>query len=160
MKLPNVTRGPVELSDIDYSPRLSQETAAFAAVVRVRGEHVGDGACCAIRNDGCGGEHVWESRDPKAANVTRAAVEAYAKTLPPIKAYGTTLQPDADLVISEMIEAAITLREDKRRAKQGFTFRADVGQHRYYLRGPRDLDAARAQMGTDGAAATYVRLVP
>ena len=115
MKLSNQTRGPITLSRIDYSPRLSEETLAFAADITV----VVDGQTLkgTVRNEGHGGDnHI----SPTAVH---EAVDAYAKTLPKlVDAYFPNgLAYSYDLLISEMIGAAVEAQEHAKYVKKGYT---------------------------------------
>ena len=103
MKLPNVSRGPVLLLDIDYAPKLSEETFAFTATVSV--SSVG---ACIVSNDGHGGAN--RIRDRRIAE----SVSAYAASLPeePI-GQGRSVRVDADFLISLMVGEAITAREER-----------------------------------------------
>ncbi len=154
MKLPNQTRGPVELRDIDYSPKLSQETFAFVAVVHVNGFDAElPRRTSAVRNDGGGGAHVLSS------HAAQVALDAYAATLPPIQSHGMTLQLDGDALISEMVAAAILQRDDQRHAKKGFSHRAQLldGRSVYFIAAAGC--AADVLLGSLGAAAREAKIV-
>ena len=96
MKLPNVSRGPVMLLDIDYAENLSEETFAFTAMISVDG--VGSAR---VSNDGRGGENRVRDR------LVLSGVERFAATLPPERAHGMTLPITADFLISLMVGDAI-----------------------------------------------------
>lgn len=104
MKLPDVVRGPVTLSKIDYAPLMSQETAAFVATICYEG--IG---CADVRNDGHGGANFI---DPLGVGrEIERAVEAYAEDLPPYRDEHGELSMNGDFLISLMVDEAIQARE-------------------------------------------------
>ncbi len=91
MRLPNVFRGPIALTNIQYSPELSEETFAFTADLKFHGE------LASVRNDGRGG-----------ANLVRPygvayQIDRYLKDRP--AEGGDTIS--TDYLISLMVEEAI-----------------------------------------------------
>jgi hypothetical protein len=114
MKLPNVSRGPVLLLDIDYAKNLSEETFAFTAQISVEG--VGSAL---VSNNGRGGMSIV--RDQRVY----AAVQAYAASLPHEDiGHGMVIPVDADFLISLLVGDAIDLYERKlaeRRAERART---------------------------------------
>jgi hypothetical protein len=70
----------------------SEETRCFEASIYIDSVSAGT-----VRNDGHGGPnlyHPWALKD---------RLDAYARTLPPVDAYGTTFEMDADLLVDELI---------------------------------------------------------
>lgn len=150
MKLPNQTRGPVTLNRIDYSPRLSEETAAFAAVITI------NGLKCGISNTGHGGSSRIDSRE------VEAALDAYAKTLPPEPSEYSP-EPRAitgDYLIAMMIEDAITEKNNAKYIAKGFTH-AVVGcwGMTMYVKGaPTALDIVTVKRKSSGREPKVVEL--
>lgn len=107
MKLPSITHGPVSLTKIEYSPRLSQETLAFAAVVTV------NGVSAHVRNDGNGGCCMFS--DWSVAE----AIKAYCATLPPAKYGQEEFTYDVDFLLSTMVEMAQAKRAQARITDKG-----------------------------------------
>lgn len=143
MKIPNTSHGPLKLTKIDFAPRLSQETLAFAANIEVNGlkGHV--------QNDGHGGSNHIFPRE------VAEAVEAYARTLPPCRVtdeWGTDSLPySANFLISEMIGKAVeqyeTTREHKKMAKKGYTHYTVVGNRTVYSKGAPSAESLTRHFG-------------
>jgi hypothetical protein len=93
----------IELKNVTYNARLSEETAAFAATVYVDGKKAGE-----ARNDGHGGPTLIR---PDALAM---AIEAHAKTLPEVECYGMKIQPDADMVVADLLNDFLIARDLKR----------------------------------------------
>lgn len=150
MKLPNQTRGPVSLTRIDYSPRLSEETEAFAAVITI------NGLKCGVSNAGHGGSSRIDSRE------VEAAVDAYVKTLP-AEASEYSPEPRAitgDYLIATMIGDAITEKNNAKYIAKGFTH-AVVGcwGMTMYIKGaPTAADIAEVQRKSSGREPKVVEL--
>jgi hypothetical protein len=100
----------VELRNISYNARLSEETAAFAAKVYIDGKYAGDAS-----NAGHGG----------CTRITPPALydrlTAYAATLPPVASSFSeeTFPQDADIVLGDLLEAWIAERDLKRMLRAG-----------------------------------------
>lgn len=92
----------IELKNVNIYRRMSEETVAFIATVYVDGKRLGE-----VSNSGKGDANRYSTQE------LRSALQAYVKTLPP-QTYlintGPSSQelittaPDADLVISELLE--------------------------------------------------------
>lgn len=135
MKLPNQTRGPVSLMRIDYAPKLSEETLVFVAVVAVSG-----GRPCRVSNRGNGGGNEYGDVE------TERLVCEYAKTLPPIECFGTMLPMSEDILISEMVQAAIKAQTRAKYLKKGFTHVVEGERVAIYVVGaPNAADIAKAR---------------
>jgi len=133
-RLPNVTRGPVTLSRIDYAANLSQETYAFTAVIEI------DGKTSDVRNEGCGGPNFIGDR------AVNALVEAHAATLPPeASAYGP-LRMSADFLVSLMVGEALEKRDLLKMKKKGYTHRVALGGGLELYVVAKDEAAARARV--------------
>jgi hypothetical protein len=129
-RLPNVTRGPVTLSRIDYAENLSQETYAFIAVIAI------DGKTSLVRNEGCGGpNHIRE-------HAVSALVEAHAATLPP----EAGLRMSADFLVSLMMGDALEKRDLLKMKKKGYTHRVALGDGLELYVVAKDEAAARARV--------------
>lgn len=124
MKLPNQTHGPVRLSKVEFYPRLSEETLAFNAVVEINGLK-GE-----AHNEGHGGPTSIYPGE------VEAAVNEYAKTLPPSTDHGFTVAYDADMLIGEMVGRAAddveTAKEYKKMARKGYKVACEFGHQRIY----------------------------
>lgn len=129
MKLPNQTQGPVTLSRIDYSPRLSEETFAFAAdiTIVVNGKTLKG----TVENAGHGGDNNIHPRE------VHDAVEAYAKTLPHEPSpYSAELYPQSyDSLISDLVAKALEAKDNVKWVKKGFTHVILVGDRGLYTKG-------------------------
>lgn len=123
MKLPNVTRGPVTLSKIDYAANMSEETTAFTAIVTINGQS------SPVRNDGRGGCNIV------SLNPVWQALQAHAATLPPEPTEHGPLTMTADFLLSLMVEDAIRAHEHKKMAKKGFTHVISAGSKALYCVG-------------------------
>lgn len=95
----------IELKNVTYNSRLSEETAAFAATIYVDGKKRGE-----ARNDGHGGPNMIRP------HTLAEEIQAYAKTLPrvPFGFAEGDFQPDADFVISEVLNDHLMRRDFKR----------------------------------------------
>ena len=137
MKLPDQTKHGVTLSRIDYSPRLSEETPAFAAAIEFGGLK-GD-----VRNAGQGGDNEIHPR------ALHDAIAAHCATLPLIPARyewenGEASPVTYDCLIAGMIDDAIEANEDRKLARKGFTFKVTAGDRALYCVGePREADFKR-----------------
>mgnify|MGYP006277905545 CR=1 FL=1 len=126
MRLPNITKGPITLSRIDYAASLSEETVAFSAVIEI------NGLKGTVSNDGHGGCNFVHPRS------VLDAVVAYAKTLPQWSDFGMTGDETYDTVIGGMIGRAVDEYEAqkvrKRMLRKGFKYEAICGHRAYYLK--------------------------
>lgn len=109
MKLPDVVHGPMTLSEIDYSPRLSQETAAFTGKLCYAGS-----GCAGVSNDGHGGANMIEMWGD--GRRIQAALERYAEDHPPYHHREGTLAMSADLLVSLLVDEALAAYEARRAA--------------------------------------------
>lgn len=100
----------VTLKNISYSQRQSDETNCFVATVYIDGKKAGT-----VQDDGKGGCMDYD--------FNTAALEAYAKTLPPLKGDADHEYPqDADLFIGGLFEKWLWAKEIKRLCKGKTTF--------------------------------------
>jgi hypothetical protein len=113
----------IELKRISYNKRLSHETPAFAADVWVDGVKRGT-----VENDGNGGS------DRIFPYALRAEIDAYAKTLPPVKAYGHTLPMDAELIFGDLLDKHL-LSKDLQRILKAKTVFTKADGHLYERKG-------------------------
>lgn len=98
MRLKNQKYGPVTLRKIDYAANMSQETMAFTGAIKI--DRVGEAS---IRNDGHGGPNYTQNRS------VEDALEAFAKTLPPIvdPMFPKPLDMNGDLFVSMLLSRAL-----------------------------------------------------
>ncbi len=101
----------IELRRFTHSERLSHETAAFAADVYVDGVKRGT-----AENEGQGGPNIIHPRE------LAVEIDAYAKTLPPCEAYGTTLSYDADFLMSTIVSNVLIEKDLKKLLKKKTVF--------------------------------------
>jgi hypothetical protein len=93
----------IELKNVSYNARLSEETAAFAADLWIDGKKAGE-----VRNDGHGGcnaYHPW---------ALAGQIDAYAKTLPPQQTPYGEIEPDADILIGDLLNDYLAAKDLKR----------------------------------------------
>lgn len=149
MKLKNVTKHGVKLTNIEWSPHRSEETQAFTASVQF-GKMKGE-----ARNDGRGGANIVS---PWAL---QKALDSHAASLPPVKFSNDrhSYQMDADLLLSLMMEEAVTQHEDEKMLKQGYkyvvTFPNDT-RMLYTLVKPSEAGLVK-QVGAEAAKRAIVR---
>lgn len=150
MKIANQTHGPLTLTKVEFYPRLSQETLAFFAKVSINGL-VGE-----ARNEGFGGPTAIFPRE------VAAAVEAYAKTLPPSTTYGMTIAYSGESLISEIVakaaDEAETAKAHAKYAKKGFKFYVEVGDRGTYWGQMPDTATLVAKFGEAGRTASIKRI--
>lgn len=150
MRVPNITRGPICLSKIEYFPRLSEETIAFTAEITINGLRG------TVQNEGHGGDN---SISPPAV---LDAVNAYAATLPAVEFGGHTLPQNYDSLIGEIVgdavEAIEMQKERAKMAKKGFTHEVSVGTTIYYIRRQPTATDFQRMFGADAAKARVVPL--
>lgn len=82
----------IELRKISHSARLSEETPAYTAEIWIDGIKRG-----ATKNDGRGGMDIIHPHE------LRTALEAHAKTLPPLVVGGESYTQDADMVLHGLL---------------------------------------------------------
>lgn len=84
----------IELRSVNYAAFASEETSCFEAAVWIDGERAGT-----ARNDGHGGCNFYH---PPQLGVR---LDAYAKTLPPLKSeyFPEGLEQDADILIGDLL---------------------------------------------------------
>jgi hypothetical protein len=146
-RLPNITRGPITLSRIDYAANLSQETYAFTAVLAI------DGKTSVVSNEGCGGpNHIRE-------HAVNALVEAHAATLPP----EAGLRMSADFLVNLMVRDALEKRDLLKMKKKGYTHRVALGKGlELYIVAKDEADArafvAQGKHASKAATATITAL--
>jgi hypothetical protein len=115
-RLPNITRGPITLSRIDYAANLSQETYAFTAVLAI------DGKTSVVSNEGCGGpNHIRE-------HAVNALVEAHAATLPPEAGLRMSADFLVNLMVGDALEKRHLLKILLKMKKKGYTHRVALGE--------------------------------
>jgi len=97
----------IELRNIKYAAFASQETSCFEATVYIDGTKAGT-----VSNEGHGGCNWYHP------NELEARLTTHAKTLPPAKVEGYgELEYDADLLVGELLEAALLEKDFKRDIK-------------------------------------------
>ena len=104
----------IELRRFSHSARLSHETVAFAADVWVDGVKRGT-----AENECQGGPNNIHPRE------LAVEIDAYAKTLPPSVAYGTTLSYDADFLMSTIVSNVLIEKDLKKLLKRKTVFIAE-----------------------------------
>lgn len=91
----------VELKNVQYSSRLSEESAAFAATVYIDGKLVGE-----VSNRGCGGDneyHPWEIQE---------RLNQIAKASLPVETYsGIEIEPNADILCGKLLDEHLLMQE-------------------------------------------------
>lgn len=114
----------ISLKNITYNERLSEDTFCFSAVIYIDGKKAGTAS-----NHGQGGPTSIDPRD------LEDRIDAYAKTLPKIATDFTTknhetgkeepmfLDPDAEVLINQLLEQYLKRRDLQRlmRSKMVFT---------------------------------------
>jgi hypothetical protein len=150
-RLPNIIRGPITLSRIDYAANLSQETTAFTALITI------DGKSSVVRNDGGGGPNHIQT------HAVEMLVEAHAVSLPPQPSEYGPLDMNADFLVSLMIDDAIKLRDRAKMKKKGFTHEAALDRGLVlYVTATTEADAragiARSKYAAKAAAAVITQL--
>jgi hypothetical protein len=95
----------LELKRISYNARLSQETNAYSADLYMDGRKVA--TCSNAGHGGCDEVH-WLV--PEAADL----IDAFFKTVPPIKSHGYELQPDLELWCGQQVDRFATLKNLRR----------------------------------------------
>jgi len=98
----------IELKNISHSPRLSQETEAFAADLWINGKKV---AYC--ENDGHGGCTNYNTYNPSLRPLLKEA-EEYCKWLPPEDFNGHELSMDLEFMIDKMLYEWIEAKDFKK----------------------------------------------
>jgi hypothetical protein len=140
----------IELKNVTYNARLSEETAAFAATVYVDGKKRGE-----AKNDGHGGMTFIY---PQALH---DEIDAYAKTLPTVEAYGEHLQPDGDMVIGDILADYLTRKDLKRQLAKKTLFVREGKLYSMKMKGLRPKDAGAVVLNDlplDEAVVIYVKL--
>lgn len=112
----------IELKGVRYFPQMSDETSCFIASVYADGKRLG-----VVQNHGTGG--------PNDYDFGTSELEAYAKTLPPVKVEWSDkpMEMDLELLIGDLLEEWIRRREVMRLTKGVTTFRLKAdpkGQYR------------------------------
>ncbi len=105
----------IELRRITYNARLSDETSCYAADVWVDGKKRGT-----VSNSGTGGPDRIDPRE------LEYEINAYAKTLPPVKTGdGYVLEQCADLIFGELLDRHIVGKALKRQLAKKTIFVRD-----------------------------------
>lgn len=95
-----------ELKNVNFYPRLSEETNCFVASLYVDGKMI-----CTVKNDGHGGCDMHEL----AKGRTRAELQAvhdWVKANVPARDYeGITIQPDLDTVVDELLMTHLATKD-------------------------------------------------
>ena len=149
MKLPNVSHGPVTLKNINYAPNLSEETAAFTAVIEINGKS------SVVKNDGRGGSnHIVDMR-------IHGAVHEYAKGLPPYVGpeIPTPLAYTADFLVSMMVQDAIQANNHKKYARKGYTHSAKYRGVEIYSVGEPSQDVLARYFKENASKAQVTKIV-
>ena len=125
----------IELTKIKYAAFASEETSCFEAVVIIDGKPAGR-----VSNDGHGGADRYE---PWSLQET---INAYAKTLPPLPSPfsddSTPLDMNADLLIGELLDAHLAIKDLKRALKAKVLFEKEDGRLYETKRLPKGTDIA------------------
>lgn len=106
----------LSLRNIKFAAFASEETNCFEATLCLDGDPI-----ARVSNDGHGGCDDYE---PLRSAVLATAfarlpeAEAYAKSLPPVEAYGEKLPMDLDLAVGELFEAWLVEREFDKTVKK------------------------------------------
>jgi len=141
----------IELKRISYNKRLSHETPAFAADVWVDGVKRGT-----VENDGNGGS------DRIFPYALKAEIDAYAKTLPTVEAYGTTLTMDAELIFGDLLDKHLLAKDLQRVLKKKTIFtKADghVYERKTLAAAPADAVKVLNQLPFEQALEIYSQAV-
>jgi hypothetical protein len=96
----------IELKNVSYNAKLSQETSAFTASIYIDGVKRGT-----VSNSGTGGPNnifPWSLSDE---------INKYAKTLPGITYAGQTFPRDADIVIGDILNSCLSEQKLKKLLK-------------------------------------------
>lgn len=128
--LPKTSRGPWSLLDMKVSKLASEESTCFEATVLEDGKPV-----AVVRNDGHGGNDYWlpvKGQTIKQAMDARKRIESYCRTLPPLKVEElmlcgelTVIDYDPDILISELLDGFLQLKNLKRTIDKGYTIAFD-----------------------------------
>jgi hypothetical protein len=127
----------IELRNVTFCARLSEETNAFAAVVYIDGKKA-----CEVSNDGHGGPDRYSDWD------VEKRINAYAKTLPPVECFGTTLEQNADMLIGDLFNAWLVERAVKKDLKTRIVFEkldGTYGATKTVTQAQRDLVAKKPE---------------
>jgi len=103
----------IELKNITYNERMSEETLCFVADLYINGKKVGE-----CKNDGRGGGNDYRGYTHEDNKII-AEAEAYCKTLPKVKSetYNFEYQPTLESVIDDKLEEWLKKREEKKMQK-------------------------------------------
>jgi len=108
----------ITLKNIKRSKFACHETVCFEASLYIDGKKA-----AIVSNDGNGGSNYYYFEDKKLAK----AFDVYCKNLPPVtfKSNGKeyTLENDSDLVVSELLEKAELLKNQKKICKNNTVFK-------------------------------------
>lgn len=102
----------IELKNVKHSEFASQETECFSATLYIDGKKVGT-----VSNDGHGGcnlYHPWEIKQ---------TIDAYAATLPPTVFDDIELQPNADILVDEVLGDYLRRRDHQKLCRNRTVFR-------------------------------------
>lgn len=111
----------LELKSISHSPRLSQETEAFAADLWINGKKV---AYC--DNSGHGGCTNYHPYDVSLRPLLKEA-EDYCKALPPLKYRDSELDMDLEFKIDMLLSDWIEAKEVAKDYKSGLVYKTKDG---------------------------------
>jgi hypothetical protein len=94
----------IELTGIEHSERMSEETSCYSAFLIIDGKKIGT-----VSNDGHGGCDSFRPmgktpEDWKADQAIYNAADSFCRTLPPIEAYGRKLSNDLEMVCAGLLE--------------------------------------------------------
>lgn len=107
----------IELKNVTYNKRLSQETSAYAADIWVDGVKRGS-----VQNSGTGGP------DMIYPHTLASELETYAKTLPHTECYGTMLEQNVDMVLGELLNTHLATKDLQRIMKTKTLFTTADGK--------------------------------
>lgn len=114
----------ITLSRVEYSPRLSEETNAFTAIVCIDGVPAFE--VSNRGNGGCDDHHPLKGQTYEQMRAKIEEVQAYAKTLPNEPKYN--LEMDLDLLVGNAFEEWLTTRDLKKMLKAKLLFTKSDGK--------------------------------
>lgn len=115
----------IELRNVRYHAGMSEETPCFEAVIYIDGVKA-----CRVSNHGTGGPHDFGDR------AVEQRLDDYGKTLPPLKCETMTLEMDAELIVGQLLDQWIVLRDFRRDLRGAILFTKADGK--LYTLKPRD----------------------
>jgi len=136
----------IELKNVSYNKKLSQETSAYAADIWLNGVKRGS-----VQNAGHGGPDMFYP------HTLGNEIETYAKTLPPVEFHGSSLEQNADMVLGEILNTYLAAKDLQRILKTKTLFTVASGKM-YTIKGlaePADAVLILNKMPFDEALKLY-----